>query len=257
MDGDTPVRGALLDLSGVLYQGDRALPGASDALVRLRSAGLPIRFVTNVTRTPADALLRKLTGMGLDVRPAELVTAPRAAREHLTKHALSPLLLIHPSLHEEFRDLETADPDAVLLGDAGEDFTYANLNRAFRLLLSGAPLLAMGNNRYFRDEDGLSLDIGPFVAALEYASDCKAIVLGKPSAAFFHAAVETLGIEPAAAVMVGDDALADVAGALSAGLRGVLVRTGKYRSGDEDRIPHPGAMVEPDIAGAVDWILRR
>ena len=144
----------------------------------------------------------------------------------------------------------------MLLGDAGEDFSYANLNRAFRLLMDGAPLLAMGNNRYFRDEDGLSLDIGPFVAALEYACDRPATVLGKPSAAFFRAAVETLGIEPAAAVMVGDDVLADVEGAFAAGLRGLLVRTGKYRPGDEDRITRRGALVADDIASAAEWIVR-
>ena len=173
---ESPVRGVLLDLSGVLYQGDRALTGAAEALERLRSAGLPLRFVTNVTRMPADDLARKLARLGLDVRPAELVTAPRAAREHLLARGLAPLLLVHPALREEFRDLETDEPDAVLLSDAGEDFSYANLNRAFRLLMDGAPLLAMGNNRYFRDEDGLSLDIGPFVAALEYACDRPATV---------------------------------------------------------------------------------
>ena len=121
--------------------------------------------------------------------------------------------------------------------------------------MEGGPLLAMGNNHYFQDRDGLSLDIGPFVAALEYASGQQAVILGKPSADFYHVAVASLGCEAQHAVMVGDDALADVDGALAAGLQAILVRTGKYRSGDEDKITRPGAQVAADIVAATDIIL--
>jgi len=248
-------RGVLLDLSGVLYVGEEAVPGAVESLARLRDAGLPVRFVTNVTRKPFERILQDLRGLGFDISADELLTAPRAARRYLESHGLHPYLLVHPALEQEFADLVGDAPDAVLLGDAEDGFSYANLNRAFRLLMEGAPLLAMGDNRYFRDRDGLSLDIGPFVAALEYASDERAVILGKPSADFFRVAVDALGCEPQEAVMVGDDALADVDGALAAGLHGILVKTGKYCDGDEDRITHSGAAVEDDISGAVERIL--
>jgi HAD superfamily hydrolase (TIGR01458 family) len=129
------------------------------------------------------------------------------------------------------------------------------MNRAFRSLLDGGPLLAMGDNRYFKEADGLSLDIGPFVAALEYATGNQAIILGKPAPAFFEGALLSLGCAADEVVMIGDDVLTDVEGALAAGLKGILVRTGKYRPGDEDQITHPGAMVVEDIQAAVDWIL--
>lgn len=248
-------RGVLLDLSGVLYVGDEAVPGAVEALARLRDAGLAVRFVTNVTRRPFEEILESLRALGFDMSADELLTAPRAARRYLEAHDLHPYLLVHPALEREFADLARAPPDAVLLGDAEKRFRYENLNRAFRLLMDGAPLLAMGDNRYFRDKDGLSLDIGPFVAALEYASDKRAVILGKPSADFFRVAVDALGCAPEEAVMVGDDALADVDGALAAGLQGILVRTGKYRDGDEDRITHTGAVVVADVAAAAERIL--
>jgi HAD superfamily hydrolase (TIGR01458 family) len=248
------IEGVLLDLSGVLYVGDAPLPGAAGALESLRKAGLPVRFVTNVTRQSFDAILERMQSMGFDIAPEELLTASRAARSYVESHRLRPYLLVHPALESEFADLETDEPNTVLLGDAGDRFDYRHLNRAFRVLMRGGPLLAMGNNHYFQDHDGLSLDIGPFVAALEYASGQQAVILGKPSAEFYRVAVASLGCDAGQAIMVGDDALADVDGALAAGLQGILVRTGKYRPGDEDKLSHPGAHVVSDIAAAIELI---
>ncbi len=249
------IRGVLFDLSGVLYVGSKTVEGAPRAISALRESGIAIRFVTNVTRQSAEGILQRLGKMGFEIENDELITAPRAARAYLLKHELSPFLLIHPALKPEFADLVTDTPNAVLLGDAGNDFNYVNLNRAFRLLMDGAAFLAMGNNHYFREDEGLSLDIGPFVAALEYASGVHAIILGKPSRDFFQAAVVGLGCKTDEAVMVGDDALADVDGALAAGIRGILVKTGKYQQGDESKITRPGAKVLADINAAVEWIL--
>jgi HAD superfamily hydrolase (TIGR01458 family) len=144
-----------------------------------------------------------------------------------------------------------------VVGDAAEGFTYTALNQAFRKLLAGAKFLALANNRSFKDEDGeLSLDAGAFVAALEYASRSKPIVLGKPAPEFFQAALATTGCNGKEAVMVGDDAEADVAGALKAGIgAALLVRSGKYRPGDESRVdPAPTGTVS-DLAAAVRWIM--
>ena len=249
------IRAVLLDLSGVLYVGNRAVPGAVDAVRSLRLAGLPLRFLTNVTRTPAVILLERLRGLGFAVGDDELFTAPVAARNYLLEKQLQPYLLVHPDLRDEFAALSRDPYNAVLVGDAGEGFSYHNMNLAFRLLMEGAPLLAMGNNRYFKTNGGYSLDIGPYVAALEYAADTSAIVLGKPAHAFFEEAVNSLGCNPEQAVMIGDDARADVEGALLAGLQGILVQTGKYRPNDEATIRTPGAGVCADVGEAVAWIL--
>jgi HAD superfamily hydrolase (TIGR01458 family) len=130
----------------------------------------------------------------------------------------------------------------VILGDLGDEFTPETLNGAFRLLMDGAELLALQHNRYWRRADGLALDVGAYSAALEYASGREAVVVGKPSAQFFHAAVADMGLEEA--VMIGDDAEADVAGAMAAGLAGVLVRTGKYRDDAITRRVTPTAIVD-------------
>jgi HAD superfamily hydrolase (TIGR01458 family) len=221
----------------------------------LNESGLPTRFVTNTTRSPRRAILAKLASMQLRVSDEALFTAPQAALAYLENRDLHPYLLIHPELQGEFPKYPREAWDAVLVGDAGEEFTYHTLNMAFRLVLDGAPLLAMGYSRYFKEPEGFSLDIGPFVAALEFAADTSAKVLGKPAPEFFQAAVSALGCEPDQVAMVGDDAAADVGGAISAGLQGILVRTGKYMPGDQDKIDQPGAVIVDDIAAAADWIL--
>lgn len=251
------IDGVLLDLSGVLYVGDKVLPGAQQALQRLQSSGLPLRFVTNTTRSPRTEIVRKLQGMGLAIDPDHLYSAPMAALHYLREQGLRAHLLVHPALLPEFNRQPFQGDDAVLVGDAGETFTYAHLNEAFRKLMDGAQLLAMGRNRYFREADGLSLDAGPFVAALENAAGVEAIILGKPATEFFHSACAAMETDPERTVMIGDDVEADVNGATRAGLRGVLVRTGKYRDGDEQQLEDVDALVFPDLAAAVDWLLSR
>lgn len=249
------LRTVLLDLGGVFYEGTRLIVGARDALTRLRGSGLALRFITNTTRQSRAALLRELARLGLGVAPDELLTPASAARTVLLERGLRPLLLIHPGLAPDFSGLDQHEPNAVVVGDAGEHFSHAGLNQAFRLLHAGAPLLALGRNRYFQDSEGLSLDAGPFVAALEYAAGINAELLGKPAPALFAAALRPLDCRPADAIMIGDDVEADVNGALAAGLRGILVKTGKYRPGDEARLL-PGGETAQDIGSAVERLMR-
>lgn len=255
------IRGILIDLSGVLYVGDAPIPGAREALARLHEAGLPVRFVTNTTRTPNQALRAKLLDMGFEIPEEAIFTPAAAARNELSRQRLTPHLLIHPALAEDFTDTQIADAQgtAVVVGDAGDGFTYQALNAAFRKLVDGAAFFALAKNRTFRDADGgLSLDAGAFVAALEYASGQQVTVLGKPSSAFFSAAARSMTLPLQDLVMIGDDAENDVSGALKAGVgRALLVRTGKYRPNAEKTVdPQPTAVVD-DLAAAVDWISKQ
>lgn len=252
------IRGVLLDLAGVVYVGDAPLPGAIDAVGRLRSAGLPVGFITNTTRTPKRRIIERLKAMGLTIEPEELTTPAQAARTRLLANNQSPHLLIHPALAEDFEGLEGHSDKALVVGDAGQGFTYDAMNAAFRVLMSGGDFLALAKNRMFLDEDGeRSLDAGGFVVALEYAASRDALVLGKPAPAFYAAAADGLGVGGADIVMVGDDAEADVAGALSAGIgQALLVRTGKYEAGAEASVEPPPTAVVDDLAAAAEWVLR-
>jgi HAD superfamily hydrolase (TIGR01458 family) len=250
------IKGVLIDLSGTIHIGHTPLPGAIEALLRLRDSGLRLKFVTNTSRRTRKTLHNDLCRIGFDIAEQEMFTAPLAVRRYLEAHGLHPYLLVHPNLMPEFEGIPINDPDAVVVGDAEDDFSFKNMNEAFRLLKQGAQLLATGRTRYFEGPEGLELDAGPYVAALEYAAGITAIVLGKPAAAFFVEAAEEIGLEPSKCVMVGDDAEADVAAAIGAGLEGILVQTGKYRKGDEAKLRGQG-FVAPNFAAAVNEIITR
>jgi HAD superfamily hydrolase (TIGR01458 family) len=227
-------RAVLLDLDGVLYVEGEAIEGAGSAVARLRDMGIALRFVTNTTSRSRAATLEGLVALGFDVGEDELLTPVVLARRLCLERGHRRLaLLVAGGTEEDFADLEAVEDegpaDAVIVGDLGDAWTYAALNRAFRLVMEGAELIALQKNRFWLRRDGLSLDAGPFVAALEYATDREAVVVGKPSPAFFAQALGDLGVEPADALMVGDDVESDIGGALGAGLAAVLVRTGKYR----------------------------
>ncbi|MCV2863853.1 TIGR01458 family HAD-type hydrolase [Defluviimonas sp. WL0075] len=250
-------KAVLIDLSGVVYTGQTLLPGAAEALDRLNAAQMPYRFLTNTTRRSKRDILRLLRNLGLDIRGDDLFTPARAACAWLKEKDLSPHLLVHPNLAEDFAGCAADRPKAVVLGDMGPFFNYEVLNAAFRLLARGAPFLALAANRVFLDDDGaLSMDAGAFVRALEYSSGAQALLIGKPAPAFFDAAAASMGCALAETAMIGDDAEADVAGALRAGAgQAILVRSGKYRPGDERAAePRPTAVLD-GIADAVEAVL--
>ena len=248
------MKALFIDLSGVLYIGREAVPGAQDAIARLQASGLILRFVTNTSRMTRRQILESLRGLGFEIHDDQLVTAPSAARDWFAARGLRPWCLVHKSIREEFADLDQSDPNAVLIGDAADDFNYANLNRAFQLCLEGAPLVGIGRNRYFRLDGRFLLDAGPFIHAIEYAADVEAVIVGKPSKDFFEQVLRDAGCDAAETMMIGDDVEGDIEGALQAGLQACLVRSGKYRPGDEQRIDGD-FRVEDSIVEAVEHLL--
>jgi HAD superfamily hydrolase (TIGR01458 family) len=240
------VRALLVDLEGTVYQGTRLIPGAVEALAETEARGIPHRFVTNTTSRPRSAVVRELAEMGFAVDPERVFTAPRAAHAHLVRRGLERChLLVNPALLEDFPGIVEDDhaPQAVVLGDMGEGLTFSRLNRAFRHILAGAEFVTLARNRYWRAEDGFMLDLGAFAAALEYASGREATLTGKPAPEFFTAALASLGVDAAQAAVVGDDLESDVGGGQAAGMKGILVRTGKFRPEDAAR-----SGIRPDAA---------
>lgn len=226
------VRALLIDLDGVLYVEDDPIAGAREAVGRLRHAGLALRFVTNTTSHSRAQTLDKLNRLGFEVQEGHLVTPAALAVRHCREQGHRTVMLVmNDDVKPDFAGLEEAeaDVDAVIIGDLGSAFGYEVLNRAFRRVMDGAELIALQKNRYWLTADGLSLDVGPFVVAIEYATGREAYVVGKPAPGFFGGVLADLDVEAARCAMVGDDVESDIGGAMRAGLAGILVQTGKYR----------------------------
>jgi HAD superfamily hydrolase (TIGR01458 family) len=259
------MRAVLFDMDGVLYNSEDPIRGAAETLAWLRERQVPYLFVTNTTSRGREALTEKLARFGIPVSPSEIMTPCEAAADWLrSQDTGSVALFLRPGARAAFEGLDCLPDDAesgaryVVIGDLASAWDFRTLNRAFRLLHANpaTTLIALGMTRYWKAADGISMDVAPFVAALENASRRDALVFGKPSAAFFHAAAERLGFPCGEILMVGDDIESDIAGAQSAGMQTALVRTGKFRSLDLDGPVKPDAVLD-SVADLPEWLERR
>ncbi|GAA3929817.1 TIGR01458 family HAD-type hydrolase [Litoribacillus peritrichatus] len=245
------IKAIFFDLSGVLYEGSQPIPGAIETINRLEKGGLTLRFITNTSRKTHQNVLTDLHNMGFDIPPEQLFTACESAVSWCEKLSLRPYCLVHKNIQSAFKNLQKEPFNAVIIGDAELDLNYQNLDRAFQILLTGAPLIAIGVNKYFKADDGLHLDAGPFVKALEFASGAEAMITGKPSPILFQQVMSTTEFKPSEILMIGDDVFSDIKGARDCGLETCLVKTGKYREGDEAKITPP-TKVAKDVVHAVN-----
>jgi HAD superfamily hydrolase (TIGR01458 family) len=250
----------LLDIDGVFHVSGEPIAGGAEAVRRLREAGHRIRFVTNNTIQARATIAAALREMGIDVADEDLQTTPRAAARALAGRRVLALTM-HAIVGElEGIDLVGEDAEAVLIGGADETpetnlvFSYMNLARAFHELEAGAELYCLHKNRWWQTKHGPLLDAGAFVAGLEYAADTEATVLGKPSSAYFEAALSAVDADARMTWMVGDDIDSDIAGAQAHGMRTILVRTGKFRpDAVEAGAVRPDGIIS-SIAQLPDWL---
>lgn len=240
------IRGVLLDIDGTLLHGDDAIPGAAGALSRLEAQGVPYALITNTTRRSRADIAAVLDRAGIPVASRAVLTPAALARKQiLDSGRRRAQLLVTDSAREDFDGVQAVDerPDWVVVGDLGAGFTWERLNLAFRHLFDGARLIALQRNRYWHAGDaGLVLDAGPFVVALEYAAGVPSDVMGKPSGRFYELALGTLGLPARAVLVVGDNLENEGRGAVAAGCRSAIVRTGKFRASDLE-----ATSCEPDL----------
>lgn len=256
----TPIRGFLIDIDGVLCIENQIIRGAIEALEYLRRENIPFLLATNTTRKSRYSLVNNLKRMGFKIEVDQIYSAPYAASRWLhAQKATSVCLLTSGDTHREFKDfrITTAKPDYLVIGDLGEDLTYNKLNQAFRHVMGGAKMLAMQKNRYWRRSDGLSIDTGAIVAALEYATGQTAALVGKPSPAFYEQAVNLLNLPKENVAMIGDDWESDIEGSIAAGLQGIAVKTGKLSDDSPEKHKNAAAIWLDSIGELPDWLSAR
>jgi len=258
-------RALLIDLDGVLYQENELIPGALETMQWIEQQQIDYLFVTNTTSRSRHSLLKKFDQIGFHTTIDRIITPIVAASKWLQQKSItSAALLVKPDACTDFVGIEAIDvaaesgAEAVIIGDLGETWDYLTLNRAFRLLMAEPQpvLIALGMTRYWQSTDGLSLDVAPFIKALEHAASCEAEVIGKPSVSFYQSALALLDYPAEQVTMIGDDIVGDIEGAQNAGLQAVLVKTGKFRPRDLESNVEPDALLA-SIADLPDWWSRQ
>jgi len=250
----------LFDLDGVLYEGNHAIAGAAEVINWFDAHSIPHLFLTNTSSKPRSDLVDKLASFKIETSVDQFLTPPVATAQWLKKNSGGAVALFIPeSTKSEFMDFEiststTEKVSAVVIGDLGEGWDFNTLNRAFRLLVENpeAILLALGMTRYWRAENGLQLDAGAYVSALSYATGRVPVVLGKPARTFYQAALDYLQADSRKTVMIGDDIKGDIEAAQQAGIRTVLVRTGKFTPSDLNLGVTPDVVID-SIADLPEW----
>lgn len=249
----------LFDLDGVLYEGDRPIKGAADTVSWFNKNNIPHLFLTNTTSKSRAELVKKLADLGIRSKTEDFLTPPVAARQWLQTNGLNRIALYVPeTTRVEFSDFdltsdEASDVDAVVIGDLGESWTFEIMNKVFRTMINNprAKLIALGMTRYWRTASGLQLDVGPMVKAFEYATSSSAVVTGKPAIEFFQAAIEMLG-NSGTIMMIGDDIRGDIEASQQAGLKAILVRTGKFSTADLELGITPDVVLD-SVADLPAW----
>ena len=230
------IKGWLIDLEGTLYFGDTLFPGAKEFIEKLRAKGTGFRFISNSNVLSRKQISQKLRSLGIPADEKEIFTASSATAHILTSFdGIKCYFAVADGLMDDFKGIEISEknPDYVVVGDVGTAMNYELINKIFRFVMGGSELIALQKNKFVRGMDGLQIDAGAFITAIEYAADKEAKIIGKPSRQFFNLAVHDIRVATgqrwlsAQFAMVGDDIESDIKGAMDAGLAGILVKTGK------------------------------
>lgn len=246
------IRAVLLDIDGTLFTGQDPINGAADTIRFLLDQSIPFRFISNGTRRSRGDVCQKLRRLDVAISLEQIITPAIAAVRYMKEKGFEACtLLTTDDLHEDFISggiSIRSDAPVIVIGDAADRFTYVTMNSAFRQIMKGALVIALEKDQYWKDSDGLSLGAGAFIAGLEFATGASSVLMGKPSPDFFRMTLQSIDAEPETTLMIGDDINTDVCGAMSSGLLGALVMTGKFSEETLRAARNRPDLVIPSIA---------
>lgn len=251
-----PFDGLVCDLDGVVYRGNRAVPGAAEALARLQEDGVKILYCTNNSRPTVEDYVAKLARAGVAARPEQVLTSAVVTGERLAGWAPGGRAIVvgGPGLRAAVRaaglsvDKRADSADVVVVGWDPE-FTYDAMRRACLAVAGGARFVASNDDAAFPAEGGqLWPGAGAILASIERATGAAAEVMGKPHRAMMEAAAARLGGAERIAV-VGDRDETDLAGGRAMGWTTVLVLSGVTSKQQAASLSPPPDVVLEDLSG--------
>lgn len=244
----------IIDLDGCVWLGEVPIDGSVEAIERLRQAGKRLAFATNNSRRTGEEYVQKLWGMGIQASLQDVVTVG-GAMQHLlaeTRHGRTAFVIGTDAMVKHVTDAglkvmnhtDLATRVDIVIVSGTEQVTYDDVKAATLALRRGAELLATSRDPTYPMPDGLWPGTGAILAAIETASDCKAVLVGKPEPQLFYTALERLG--EGRTLVVGDRLASDVEAAKRAGLDAALVLSGDTTAEEaaEAKDPKPVAVAQ-------------
>lgn len=219
----------LIDLDGVLRFGNKTADFLDEFFQFIQNENVKAVILSNSTLSNADSIYEFFRENNKPIK-IPVMTAADAAFQFSKENYSSVRTFCNDTIKKMFAEIENElNPDAIVIGDIGDAWNFGIMNQIFLHVKNGADLIAMQTNRFWNDPDkGLLLDVGPFVKAIEYATETEAKLIGKPSPLYFEAALNLIGSEKNDEFyMIGDDLETDIGGAQLSGGKGILIYTGK------------------------------
>ncbi|MEA1993908.1 MAG: TIGR01458 family HAD-type hydrolase [Euryarchaeota archaeon] len=242
------IKAFLIDLDGTLYFQGKPIAGAADTIENLRENACIIRFPTNTDSRTNEFLQEKLERFGFAINSSEVYTPLTASITFMKSQKNKTCYpLVSDEVFQEYKELtiDECTPDYVIIGDCRDKVSYVTLNNVFRMISKKTELIALQKGKFFLNEEGKNLDTGSFVSLFEYATDKKAMVLGKPNLEFFSIFLNELQLLPEEVVIIGDDITTDIQGAKNIGAHSILLKTGKFNQKEvSDSNIHPDMILE-------------
>jgi NagD protein len=243
--------GFLIDMDGVIYTGDRLIPGADQFINNLIKHDIPFTFITNNSQRTRLEVVRKLKKLGIDVPLDKVYTSAMATGEFISNNSTDPTAFVLgeggllTSLHENGVTLVDTDPEFVVLGE-GWNFTFHMVQKAVDMILSGAKFVATNMDPSPRIIGGVdNLGIAATAAMIQEAAGRKPYVTGKPSPTMMQSARKYIGLDPEGTTIIGDTLETDIQGGVQVGFQTVLVLSGVSKLEDVKNFAfRPGMIIE-------------
>lgn len=250
-------RGYLIDMDGVIYRGTQLIAGADGFIRRLRDLGIPFMFLTNNSQRTRRDIATRLQRMGIDVEERHIYTCAMATARFLalqkpngTAYVIGEGGLLQ-ALHANGYAIVDNDPDYVVVGE-GRTLTFEIMERAARMVVNGAKLVATNMDPSCPTADGLRPGCGAIAAMLERATGVPAFYVGKPNPIMMRAARKELGLSAEETTMIGDTMETDIAGGVQMGYRTILVLSGGTQKNDLAKFAYRPDVIVNSIADLCD-----
>ena len=243
MDNLKNKKGFICDMDGVIYHGNKLLPGVREFVDWLYKEKKHFLFLTNSSERSPKELQQKLWRMGLDVDESHFYTSAQATAKFISSQApgCSAFVIggagLIMALHDEGITMNDVDPDYVVIGE-GNSYNYESIVKAVRLVLAGAKLIGTNSDLTGPSEDGILPACRAMIAPIEMATGQSAYFIGKPNPLIMRTGLRILGVHSEDAVMIGDRMDADVVAGIETGLDTVLVLSGVTDPDEIKRFPY-------------------
>ncbi len=236
-------KGFICDMDGVIYHGDRLLPGVKEFLDWLQKENKQFLFLTNSSGRSPKELQQKLARMGLDVSEEHFYTSALATARFISQQSpgCSAYVVGEPGLLNALYDagitMNDVNPDYVIIGET-HNYGYENIVKAVRLVQKGAKLIGTNTDLTGPDESGIIPACRALISPIEMATGKTAYFVGKPNPLMMRTGLKILGVHSAEAVMVGDRMDTDIIAGIESGLDTVLVLSGVTAKEDISLYPY-------------------